>query len=241
MKRKLLSLLLAVSMMTTALTGCNAGNSATKSKEEISDWTKAYDEYFNENRLMRDNSKHITSLNYNGVNVDMSTAISGENYLMSFDLEIAKMNVYNIDNTLYGNIVTEGESAWVYATTDSNIDFGSFVEMDIPTVEENINSWAYKEEVTKNGIIYDTLTVTTDSEEGESNNMLCYINRETQKIDKYIKYKDGESTEFVVEDIESIELPATAASVATPATVEEIAAGLSTLLMVAAMAASSSQ
>jgi len=267
MKKKLLSIVLAMSVMATAFTGCGAKDveeSSVEASVEVSteasveasteasteasaeasseataatgEWATAYDTYFDENLMMRDNSQLSTTLSQDGITMNMDVGMSGENFRMLIDMGIASYDLYVVDNKMYGKTVMEGQEAWTSAAIESEEDVAAAKSMNSVAMEnENIVSYSYREEVEIDGVIYDVLDMVVLND-GEEQDMTCYINRETQKIDKFGMVQDGIEMEMLVEDIEGIELPAEAAN-ATEATAEDVIMGMMGVIMAAAMAA----
>ena len=289
MKKKVLTLLLAMSVMATMFTGCNVAasqeddvevseeskeekeseekeseeskeekeseeKSSEASKEEkeseeksseasseeksseanaaTGEWATAYDTYFDEHQILRDNAQMEATVEQDGLTMTTTIAVSGETSLMAYDFGVASVTIYVIDDKMYSYNYMAGEEAWMVAPVESEEDADAV--MDTSVDNDNIDSWSYKKEVTEDGVTYDVLEVQSTDDEGETTVMDCYVNRETQEIDKYAMTEDGTTMEFVVTDIDGIELPAEAAS-ATEATTDDIAMGIVTVMLAAAM------
>ncbi len=285
MKKKVLTLLLAMSVMATLFTGCNVAvthegsvelseesseekeseekeseeskeekESEEKSSEASSDeksseasseasvatgeWATAYDTYFDEHQILRDNAQMSATVEQDGLTMTTTIAVSGETSLVSYDFNVSGITIYAIDDKMYAYTHMAGEEAWMVASVESEEEADAV--MDTSVDNDNIDSWSYKKEVTEDGVTYDVLEVQSIDDEGETTVMDCYVNRETQEIDKYAMTEDGTTMEFVVTDIDGIELPAEAAN-ATEATAEDIAGSLVVVMLAAAMGGSAPQ
>ncbi len=200
------------------------------------DWATAYDTYFDENLMMRDNSQLSTTISQDGLTMNMVVAVSGENFRMLMDMGTSSFDLYLVDGKLYGKSVMDGQEAWTTAAVESEEDAEAAKSMNTVAMEnENIVSYSYREEVEIDGVIYDVLDMVVLNN-GEEQDMTCYINRETQQIYKYSMMQDGVEYDMFIEDIEGIELPAEAAS-ATEATAKDVVRGMVTVIMAAAMGA----
>ena len=273
MKKKVLSIVLAMSVMVAAFTGCGAeasveessvaasvevsteassevasteasaeaGSEAASAKTgvevdvEAGEWATAYDTYFDENLMIRDNAQLRTSVTQEGMTMDMIVATSGENFRMLMDFGTATMDIYAVGDKMYAKTVMDGEETWVYAPIESEEDTESVKSMNSTSMEnENIVSYSYNKAVEMDGVTYDVLDMVVVSD-GENQDVTCYIDRETQLVYKYIMIEEGIQCDMFIEDIEGIEVPAEAAD-ATESTAEEIAMGMFGVIMAAAMA-----
>ena len=211
-----------------------AASEADSEAAADTDWSTAYDNYFDENSMLRDNSQLVISENIDGLTIGMITAISGDNFRMLIDFGTASIDVYSVDGKAYAKSVMEGQEAWTCATLASEEDSSTIKNANPNALHnENIVSYTYRCEETVDGVVYDVLdmVVTTD---GENANMLCYINRETQKISKYVVEEEGKTREMLIEDIDGIELPAEAAN-ATECSAEDIATSIMATILVGAL------
>ncbi len=290
MKKKVLTMLLAMSVMATLFTGCNVATSqeddvevSEESKEEketeesseeknseesseeknseasseasseeksseasseeksseanaaTGEWATAYDTYFDDHMILRDNAQVESTVEQDGMTMTTTIAVSGENSLIAYDFGIANVTIYVIGDKMYSYIYLADEEAWMVAPVESEED-AEFV-MDTSVDNDNIDSWSYKEEVTEDGVTYDVLEVQSTDDDGETTVMDCYVNRETQEIDKYATTEDGTTMVFVVTDIDGIELPAEAAN-AKEATTDDIAMSIITVMLAATLGGS---
>lgn len=270
MRKKLLSILLTVTLMATTLMGCgaeddsnavisldelaetisvteaessveassatedNAGNSVNA---EITDWATAYDNYFDENYIYRDDIMVSTSVIQDGVEMSVKMAFSDEAFYMGYDFGRAAVDIYGTADAVYSKSVMGSEETWSYATITSEEEAESVKSMGTTTEDnDSIVSWTYKEVVTEDDIVYDVLDVIIKSDDEENQNIICYVNRETQKIDKIIMDQDGTEAILIVEDIEGVEIPEEAKN-AKESTVEDIMMELvATMIAVSAVA-----
>lgn len=289
MKKKVLTMLLAMSVMATVFTGCNVAvthegsvevseesseekeseekeseeKESEESKEEkeseeksseasseeksleasseeksseanaaTGEWATAYDTYFDEHQILRDNAQMEAIVEQDGMTMTTIIATSGENSLMTYDFSGSGITIYAMEDKMYAYSYLAGKETWMVAPVESEEDTDAV--MDTSVDNDNIDSWSYKEEVTEDGVTYDVLEVQSIDDEGETTVMDCYVNRETQEIDKYAMTEDGTTMVFEVTDIDGIELPAEAAS-ATECTTDDIALTMVTVMLAAAM------
>ena len=202
------------------------------------EWATAYDTYFDEHEILRDNAQMEAVLEEEGLTMTTTIAVSGETSLMTYDFNGSGITIYVTEDKMYAHSYMAGEEAWMFAPVESEEDADAVMDTSIDS--NNIDSWTYKEEVTEDGVTYDVLEVQSTDDEGETAVMDCYVNRETQEIDKYAMTEDGTTMVFVVTDIDGIELPAEAAN-ATEATADDIAGTIVIVMLAAAMGGSAPQ
>lgn len=233
MKKKIVSILLSVGVMTMALTGCGIlGNAAnieadfgmvsgedTMTEQESAavvadvdenvDWTTAYDNYFEENSMLRDNAKLETTLDVEGLEMTFIAARSGDSTYMGIDMGKGAFELYETNDMKYLRTISMGMEKWSCTPSDgtsSSSDIDSIKPVSVE--DEDINSYTYREEVTINGVVYDVLDIVVNGdEEGETEVMSCYINRATQLVDKYVFEMDGAEYEMYIESIQGISIP----------------------------------
>ncbi len=255
MKNKLLSIFLAIILFTTLLTGCNAKTNRTaeddfetivdsdvtteftetksKIEDEVIDWSTAYDNYFDENLFLRNNAQMSTTITNDNYTMVVIVAVSGDTSRILYDINginNASLDIYVTPDKAYGKTILQGQTFWRYAPINSPEDAIGLI--GINTTNESIKSCTYVKELTENNIVYDVLD-TLAINNGTEDHLFCYINRETQKMDKYTVTQDEREFVYILEDIEGIEIPTEAES-GTESTVKEINSQLVTIILSAA-------
>ena len=142
------------------------------------------------------------------------------------------------DEKMYCGAKAGDEEVWNWAPMDDTVDMDSIVDTTEFYDTSSITESKYKEEVTEDGVVYDVLSYTSEEkdeyEELQTKEGECYINRETQKVDRVVSFEEGTEVVMKVEEIDSIELPAEALA-ATETTSEEIAGTILGVIMIGAM------
>lgn len=198
---------------------------------EVTDWAKAYEDYYAGENLLPDNRRMTTSTALQDTTVDIVIATAGEEFYMRFDISSAAIDLYATDGKVYAHTEMDGEENWIFAPITSEDELESLFAMStIGTIVEpaDVTDCVYVEEVVEAGVIYDVLLLKVDngSVAGEA---YYYVNRETQKVGRYTMEAEGELVECIIEEISSIDLPAEAAN-ATVATSQELMYAIYTVL-----------
>ena len=195
------------------------------------DWSTAYDDYFERENIMSDKVKTTATTSAEGVEFSIAFAIADENSYLSIDFDTAALDIYFTPEKMYACTKMEGQEAWTYAPvtaetdTDSMVSVGESSFLDV----ESVQSFSYAEEVVEDGVVYDTLDAVVVNEDSTIDGTF-YINRETQKIEKYTFEQDGAEVVCHLEEIDSIEIPAAAQS-GTEVTQDEIAMSIFGVMM----------
>ena len=198
---------------------------------EVTDWAKAYENYYTGENLLPDNRRMTTSTALQGTTVDIVIATVGEEFYMRFDIGSSAIDLYATDGKVYAHTEVDGEKSWIFAPITSEDELESLFAMStVGTIVEPayVTDCVYVEEVVEVGVIYDVLLLKVDngSVAGEA---YYYVNRETQKVSRYTLEAEGELVECIIEEIGSIEIPSDAAN-ATEVTSEELLYAIYTVL-----------
>lgn len=225
----------------TAGTETTASTEAAASTEQATvggDWATAYEGYFEREDILPEKVKATTTATAEGVTMNMVVAMADGNLQMTIDMGAAVMDMYVMDEKVYCYTQMQGEESWTYAVPASEEEVDTVTSMqEDPTINsEDVTECSYIAEVEEDGVIYDTLKVVTANDDGTTNEMVAYVNRETQMLTKYEMEQDGTIGTCYFEEIEGIELPAEAAN-ATEGTMEDIAMTMFAVIMMGAMGA----
>ncbi len=190
---------------------------------EVTDWAKAYEDYYAREDLLPYNRRMTTSTALQGASVDIVIATVGEEFYMRFDIGSAAIDLYATDGKVYAHTEMAEEESWIFAPITSEDELKSLFALSTEdTIVEPayVTACVYVEEVVEAGVTYDVLLLKVDngSVAGEA---YYYVNRETQKVSRYTMEAEGELVECIIEEISSIEIPSEAAN-ATEATSEEL-------------------
>ena len=194
------------------------------------DWSKAYDDYFKNQKGLEDNFMLDCSAFMDGMNFEMIIAVSGETVQMSCDLAVAQFDMYATKDKVYAYWELQGQSGWVWAPVESENDVDSLIDTSDYIVDsEAIESCTYRETIEEGGVIYDILDVVTN----EGMSIVYFVNRDTQKTEKYTMDDGNTSLVCLVEEIDSIEIPEEALN-SEETTMDEIAMSMLGIIMSAA-------
>lgn len=198
--------------------------------EDGKDWSTAYDDYFENQASLDDNFKLDCSALMEGMSFNIIVAVSGETVQMSYDLATAKFDMYATKDKVYAYWELQGQSGWAWAPVESEEDVESLVDTSEYIVDPaTIESCTYREAIEEDGVIYDMLDVVTN----DGMNSVYFVNRDTQKIEKFT-VDDGTTTMVcLVDEIESIEIPEEAMN-SEEATMDDIAMSMFGVIMTAA-------
>ena len=165
-----------------------------------------------------------------GMSFNIIVAVSGETVQMSYDLATAKFDMYATKDKVYAYWELQGQSGWAWAPVESEEDVESLVDTSEYIVDPaTIESCTYREAIEEDGVIYDMLDVVTN----DGMNSVYFVNRDTQKIEKFT-VDDGTTTMVcLVDEIESIEIPEEAMN-SEEATMDDIAMSMFGVIMTAA-------
>ena len=237
MKKKLVTIMVAVSMMAMCLTACSKDEETSKKEkkttvvdskkedkdekkasekedkkeskkeEENKDWSKAYDDYFERVDILDSDMEIKTVASGYGVEYEVTYAKAGDMKRMSFQYSNAVFDMYADSEKVYAYYDAGGESQWLWCPANEE-EVSDLTEVaNGMLITEDMVSWTYREEVTEDGIVYDVLDVVTVDEEVST---VFYINRETQKIAKCIMQDSEVSAVSVINESKSIKLPSDA-------------------------------
>ena len=190
---------------------------------EVTDWAKAYEDYYARENILPENMKLSTSTALMGVPLDIVIATVGEETYMSYDTGSAAVDLYATDGKVYARTEVSGEESWIVASVTSEDDLNSLFSTSMESAivpPEYVTACVYVEEVVEAGVTYDVLLLKL-SDGRIAGEAYYYVNRETQMVSRYTMEAEGELVECLIEEISSIEIPAEAAN-ATEATAEEI-------------------
>lgn len=196
------------------------------------DWATAYEDYFTRKDIIPENMKVTMSMDMEGITMDIVVATVGDSSYMGYAFDSASLDLYATKEKVYAHMVMAGEESWIYAPVTSAEEVDSVMSMAGETTivdAENVSSCTYVETVVEEGVTYDVLLLEVD-DGSATGNAYYYVNRETQKVDKFTMEQDGQFVECFVEEMNSIEVPAEAAN-ATEGTMEDIAGALFAVLL----------
>ena len=187
-----------------------------------SDIAKMYEGYMEKEDILPENFMMSANTTQDGITMDMCIAHTTDMDMIAYDLAAVYMNIYIGKDKAYCKYNIEGEDVWIWAPIESEEDEEELASMSDSTLVDpsTVTECVYRETVEEDGVVYDLLDLTVD--DGYSTSTATYyVNRETQKIGKCVMEQDGASVVCLVEEIDTIELPAEAES-ATEGTVEDI-------------------
>lgn len=193
--------------------------------DDGTDWSIAYDDYFTRDNIMPATPKISALATGDGMSFEMVAAMVEDVAFLSYDFGTVAADMYVTTDKAYVRTEMEGQEAWIYAPIASKEEAQEMtvgIEDNTTLIDsEDIGTVTYREALEEDGVIYDVLDVTVDDESDVPGNAVYFINRETQLIAKCVMERQGETAICLVEEIESIELPAEAAD-ATEATIEDV-------------------
>ena len=193
--------------------------------DDGTDWSNAYDDYFTRDNIMPATPKISALATGDGMSFEMVVAMVEDVAFLSYDFGTVAADMYVTADKAYVRTEMEGQEAWIYAPIASKEEAQEMtvgIEDNTTLIDsEDIGTVTYREALEEDGVIYDVLDVTVDDESDVPGNAVYFINRENQMIAKCVMERQGETAICLVEEIESIELPAEAAD-ATEATIEEV-------------------
>ncbi len=195
------------------------------------DWSTAYDDFFSREGIIPEKTMMTMGMEMDGLVFDLKMAGIDDDFYMAYDFGTAALDMYAIDGKVYAHAVMGADEVWNYAAATEEELSEMFTMTDTSFTETTEGTeCTYREEVEEDGVIYDVLDVVVE-EDGVSNTVGYYVNRETQVIEKCVVVQDGVEVEVLITAIDSIELPAEAAD-ATEATMEDISGLLIGVMLV---------
>ena len=215
-------------------------NVTGSTSDDTTDWSTAYDDYFTRENIMPATPKVTVSTAADGITFDMVVAMVEDMAYMSYDFGTVAMDMYVMEDKVYIRSEMEGQEAWNFAPITSEEeaqDMTVGIEDNTTLIDnDSIGTVTYREALEEDGVIYDVLDVTVDENSNMPGTAVYFINRETQMVAKCVMEQQGNTAICLVEEIESIELPAEAAT-ATEVPMEDVlGAMLGVLFMGAGMA-----
>lgn len=207
--------------------------------DDGTDWSTAYDDYFTRDNIMPATPKITVTTVADGITFDMVVAMVEDVAYMSYDFGTVAMDMYVTTDKVYIRSEMEGQEAWNFAPITSEEeaqDMTVGIEDNTTLIDnDSIGTVTYREALEEDGVIYDVLDVTVDENSNMPGTAVYFINRETQMVAKCVMEQQGNTAICLVEEIESIELPAEAAT-ATEVPMEDVlGAMLGVLFMGAGM------
>lgn len=207
--------------------------------DDGTDWSIAYDDYFTRDNIMPATPKITVTTVADGITFDMVVAMVEDVAYMSYDFGTVAMDMYVTTDKVYIRSEMEGQEAWNFAPITSEEeaqDMTVGIEDNTTLIDnDSIGTVTYREALEEDGVIYDVLDVTVDENSNMPGTAVYFINRETQMVAKCVMEQQGNTAVCLVEEIESIELPAEAAT-ATEVPMEDVlGAMLGVLFMGAGM------
>ena len=195
------------------------------------DWSNAYDDYFSRDDIMSEKTQITCAAVADEMTFDLIIAMDGDNMRMCYEFDEAMFDMYATKEKIYAFVEMQGESQWIWAPVESEEDVDTMFSMSDTGVLDTdaVESVNYRETVEEDGVIYDVLDVLAEGTEAT-----YFVNRETQKIEKCVMDQDGVAMVMLIDEIESLEIPAEAED-ATESTAEEV---MMTMLAVLFSAAS---
>lgn len=171
MSKKILALILCVLSALCMLSGC-----AKDEKEEVKDWSKAYDTYV-ENLSLTDGVKIITEFDESGMQGDVSVSFFEGKTYACLDFKTVQIDLFMDEAYLYFHYVADGQEDWLKAKWDNSNDIIDLTGMQYPLNKmiKSIVNVTYFEETNIDDVIYDVLLA--DVPWG-TDNVRYYINKE---------------------------------------------------------------
>ncbi len=199
------------------------------------EWATAYEGYFEREDIMPDKFQMDTEISQDGVTFGMIIASADQKAYMRYDFGSIAMDIYANEEKIYTCTEMAGEKSWMFVPITSEEDVDSVINMDESGMVDTgtFTSYGYKEEVTEDGVVYDVLTFEADND-GEATEGLCYINRETQKMEKMVVDTEAGPAVFDITEIDGIEIPAEAEN-ATEGTQEDLVGAIFGVIMMGAL------
>lgn len=228
----------AESMAATEATASTEAAASTEQAAVNGDWSTAYEGYFERENILPEKVKATTTMTAEGVTMSIAVLMADKDLQMTINMGSAVMDMYVMEDKVYCYTLMQGQEAWTYAVPTSEEEVETVTSMqEDPTIDsEDVTECSYLAEVEEDGVIYDTLKVVTANDDGTIDEMVAYVNRETQMLTKYEMEADGNQATCYFEEIEGIELPAEAAN-ATEGKMEDIAMTMFAVIMMGAMEA----
>ena len=197
------------------------------------EWASAYDDYFERDDIMSENVMMTINTSADGVEMSVIVAVANEVSYMKYDFGVARLDMYGTEDMIYTYAQMGEEEQWSYVPVTSEEEAAEVMQVEENTAfdQDGIESCVYLKEVEENGVTYDVLDVVMNGEPAE-----FYINRETQKIEKFTYSADGADAVCYIEEIDSIEIPSEVSG-AVEITEEELATQLLAVLFTGMAAA----
>lgn len=207
--------------------------------DDGTDWSIAYDDYFTRDNIMPVTPKITVTTVADGITFDMVVAMVEDVAYMSYDFGTVAMDMYVTTDKVYIRSEMEGQEVWNFAPITSEEeaqDMTVGIEDNTTLIDnDSIGTVTYREALEEDGVIYDVLDVTVDENSNMPGTAVYFINRETQMVAKCVMEQQGNTAICLVEEVDSIELPAEAAT-ATEVPMEDVlGAMLGVLFMGAGM------
>ncbi len=199
------------------------------------EWATAYEGYFEREDIMPEKFQMDTEISQDGITFGMIVASADQKAYMRYDFGGIAMDIYADEANIYTCTEMAGETSWMFVPITSEEDVDSVISMEESGMvdTDTFTSYGYKEEVTEDGVVYDVLTFESDND-GEATEGLCYINRETQKMEKMVVDTEAGPAVFDITEIDGIEIPAEAAT-ATEGTQEDLVGAIFGVIMMGAL------
>lgn len=200
-------------------------NVTGSTSDDTTDWSTAYDDYFTRENIMPATPKVTVSTAADGITFDMVVAMVEDMAYMSYDFGTVAMDMYVMEDKVYIRSEMEGQEAWNFALITSEEeaqDMTVGIEDNTTLIDnDSIGAVTYREALEEDGVIYDVLDVTVDENSNMPGTAVYFINRETQMVAKCVMEQQGNTAVCLVEEVDSIELPAEAAT-ATEVPMEDV-------------------
>ncbi len=220
----------------TAEPAAESKEQSTYSTGEI-DWSTAYEGYFEREDIISENISMAMDVSQDGLTFGFEMATADGNTYMNFDFGTVALDMYVDAEKVYACTRMEGQETWNYAfiTTEEDVDslmsMGEAAAVDTST----FSSYAYYEEVTEDGIVYDVLSAVSENH-GEVVEGYYYVNRETQKLSRMVVNTEAGPMAVEFGEVDSVEIPAEAQT-ATEVTMEDIMNTMLGVIMMGAFSA----
>ncbi len=174
------------------------------------DWSKEYEDYFQEEQFLPGNYRVDTAVVIEGVEAQVS--LSSTETFDGLNLGLGKTTIYIFSN---GSMVFLGKEyknaeEWYFTRMESEDELekllGMNVFMDLEGVGDLIIGQVYQGNVVEGQEIYDIIDIVTSQDYGKIK-MKLYINRDTQKIEKVQTEYNGQEIVGFIQETEPVKLP----------------------------------
>lgn len=201
------------------------------------DWSAAYEGYFEREDIISENISMNMNVSQDGITFGLEMATADGNTYMNFDFGTVALDMYVDAEKVYTCTRMEGQETWNYAFITTEEDMDSLMSMgEAAAVDTStFSSYAYYEEVTEDGIVYDVLSGVSESD-GELVEGYYYVNRETQKLSRMVVNTEAGPMAVEFGEVDSVEIPEEAQT-ATEVTMEDIMSTMLGAIMMGAFSA----